>query len=837
MDAYEKRAKDWEDLEVTKSELKDLTECLKKEEFRKMLIEYAEEVNDPENKKLYQKEITELEKQRGVDVTFVNPEPGYVIKTSVNDERKCFLNISQSKIVNKPSSQPSENDGNRGLQWSIPYTLAPPRDDLDKKNTRCTVYDVVFHPDTLYLASKNLRFKELVNNSAIDGVENNFKVKLDRKNLKFPKMNFKGTSEATVIRKECEKPVEQLPEAESEIYQKIISGYDNYREKQSQKLEDKPQRSTPKTIYYKNMEKSQDLKTEYTIPKYTITHQSDLELEEFTYTKDAKMYSATPKRLIVVIHLPLLKSANDARLDIHERSLTLRSEKPAKYLLELPLSYSVDGDNGNAKFDTKCKKLTVTLPVIRKSFSLTDPREDSGVDTDHGSPVRDANDEFENAEGNCSKSNSRPLIVELNKESEVQINEFDDTALRTRESVDITPFMNPNIKYNIPMFTCNTYDNILAITIHVKNVDSESICHKVLDNMLGIHVLLTSVGAGFFPVYYSICFKLDNNAVDPTSITIEPWDNNVIITLALKSTDLSRYFVGLNEEIMEAKDFSSAISVKSKLKELVEEPEEETDKNIEVIRNGEEVVVSIHSNSIDTDEEDRETDQSSSCHEERKRNLELTRSISESSGDELPSSNGSTYRSKGILKSHRNHISRSVSESSIDESACLASSINFQYDSVQELNSESESSSLKKTVRFSDVVSRQLYRSNSSILGQRKKNQRKLRNKKRAHDRRMSESENSETEERDKYKVELKSELQSNQMDSVRPILSKNGENHKTDNIEIEVSRNNINTNALHKRKTNKKRNEILVNDDKETESGDEIHVELKNDLIFDLDM
>lgn len=130
-----------------------------------------------------------------------------------------------------------------------------------------------------------------------------------------------------------------------------------------------------------------------------------------------------------------------------------------------------------------------------------------------------------------------------------------------------------------------------------------------------------------------------------------------------------------------------------------------------------------------------------------------------------------------------------------------------------------------------------LYRSNSSILGQRKKNQRKLRNKKRAHDRRMSESENSETEERDKYKVELKSELQSNQMDSVRPILSKNGENHKTDNIEIEVSRNNISTNALHKRKTNKKRNEILVNDDKETESGDEIHVELKNDLIFDLDM
>ena len=176
MDAYEQRKNDWDSLEVTRAELKDLTDCLKKEEFRKLLIEYAEEVSDPENQKLYQEEITQLEKERGVDVTFVNPEPGYVIKTSVNGEKKCFLNISQSNIVNKPSSHPSQDEGQRGLQWSIPYTLTPPRDDLDKKNVRCVVFDVVFHPDTLYLASKNPRFREIVNSTAMDGVENNFKV-------------------------------------------------------------------------------------------------------------------------------------------------------------------------------------------------------------------------------------------------------------------------------------------------------------------------------------------------------------------------------------------------------------------------------------------------------------------------------------------------------------------------------------------------------------------------------------------------------------------------------------------------------------------------------------
>lgn len=176
MDACDTQRNNWDELEVSKEELKNLNECLKKEEFRKLLIEYAEEVTNPENRKIYQDEIAQLERERGVAVTFVNPEPGYVIKTSLNGEKKCFINISKSDSVGKPTSQPSYEEGHRGLQWAIPYSLSPPRDDLDKKNIRCTVYDVVFHPDTLYLATKNPRFREIVNNTALDGVESNFKV-------------------------------------------------------------------------------------------------------------------------------------------------------------------------------------------------------------------------------------------------------------------------------------------------------------------------------------------------------------------------------------------------------------------------------------------------------------------------------------------------------------------------------------------------------------------------------------------------------------------------------------------------------------------------------------
>lgn len=177
MDARENRKNNWEDLDITKEELNNLNECLKNKEFRNLLIEYADEINNPENRKLYQSEITKLEKERGIDVKFVNPEPGYVIKTSCNGDKKCFVNISKSDNVGKPTSQPSKDDEKiRGLKWSLPYSLSPPRDDFDKKNHLCTVFDVVFHPDTLYLASKDSRFRKIVNETALDGVENNSKV-------------------------------------------------------------------------------------------------------------------------------------------------------------------------------------------------------------------------------------------------------------------------------------------------------------------------------------------------------------------------------------------------------------------------------------------------------------------------------------------------------------------------------------------------------------------------------------------------------------------------------------------------------------------------------------
>ncbi|XP_036150036.1 protein kintoun isoform X2 [Monomorium pharaonis] len=860
MDVYEHRSgKNWEDFDVSREELQNLTECLKQEDFRKLLIGYAEEVNDPDNRRIYEREITQLEKERGVDVTFVNPEPGYVIKTSVNGEKKCFLNISKNDIVARPTSQPSYEQGHRGLQWSIPYTLIPPRDDLDKRNVRCVVFDVVFHPDTIYLASKNTRFREIVNNTAMDGVESNFKVKLDRKNLKFPKISFKGITHPTVIRKPSQTPPQEPLDIEPEIYQKIMASYDESREKQLKQREEKPQRAQPTTTYYKD--KQQKLENEtYVTPKFSVKHQSDVELEDFRLDRDAKMFAAIPKRLVVTIDLPLLKSASDATLDIHERSLTLKSEKPAKYLLDLPLPYPVNGDNGNAKFDPKYKKLIVTLPVIQSSIPLSgkDRVDNMRVDNDQNNavPVASEDDKKDLSKKKVQLveeiSESACKNVEVNKTSEEKADKCEDTALRTSsttETVDDT-FMNPNVKYNLPAYTCNIYNNQLAIVINVKNVNPDAIRHKILDNNIGIHILLTSMGTGFFPQYYSLCFKIENGCIEPENLTIEPWDNNVVFSVTVKDIEnVARYFVGVDTEFMEGKDLPTAVSFTNKFKELFSPKDElQVERHISVQPQDDGIVINIHQNQQDSDDEEEheENVRVVKRRQEKKHAVEKVRSVSESSGDELASnsSNSSVRHSKGILKSRRaRDFSRSMSESSADENSLSASCTDYQcdhYDSVHDVNSESECSSLKKTVRFNDVVSRQLFRTNSSILGQRKKNQRKLRNKKRAHDRRLSESENSETEERDKYKMDYKRSSSEDTSENVKPILArdKHLQQQKTANIEIAKSNTN-NKHSLHKRKSSFEENstEDVQADVSIKATKDEVQLEFKNDLIFDLDM
>lgn len=127
-------------MDLSRDEVDRLTNAFKDDEFKKLFFDYVDELHDPENVRIYQSEITELEKERGVDVTFINPTPGYVIKTSVDGDKKCFLNVCSNENVKKPSSSVAEREGAKGLQWTLPHSLSPVREDVDRKGVRCDFF-------------------------------------------------------------------------------------------------------------------------------------------------------------------------------------------------------------------------------------------------------------------------------------------------------------------------------------------------------------------------------------------------------------------------------------------------------------------------------------------------------------------------------------------------------------------------------------------------------------------------------------------------------------------------------------------------------------------------
>lgn len=760
----------WDDLEITKDEVRNITEALKKEEFRKLLVDYIEEVNDPENRKQYQEEIKILEKERGYDVDFINPEPGYVIKTSVDGTKKAFINVCKSDKIQKPTSTRGSQSGAKGVNWSLPYSQVHPRDDLDKSGKRCLVYDVVFHPETHDLANKSKQFRSMLNETAIDAVENSFGVKLDRKNVKFPKLKYKGAVSNSILRKKSENP----PEKVDDDLLNINFPYP------VPDMNEKPKESNKRSTNCSAGSKQDNDTTPYTTPTYLIKHRNPFDMQEYLNDKSAKINAAIPKELVVEIDLPLLSSTSDVVLDVMEDSLSLLSEKHAKYKLELNLPYKVCEDSGNAKFDKDQRKLIITLPVRR----LTGRRvadvgvEDSGVesDTSYQTPESSSGDD-DGAESESQKSEENfPL-----ENSELEPDKCVDSS-RTNK-LCVKSFLDPDKHYLLPAFTCNVFEDVIAFTLHVKNVDPSSVVHCFLENNCGVAVKFMSIGSGHFPVYHAFCVKFPNGAcVEENCLNIETWDNNVVMQIQFLECDHmpTEYFAGTDEDSLLKHDIPDLVAVAKnlgKLRKSTCHQESESCLQAEVTEASETSLVleiksdqSSHNHgSSDVKQEELKVDDSDDYNSDNVSSVPAankkwqppllkSRTFSESSGEDINLS-----PRKGILK-HPGRVSRSLSESSVDEYSWSSLDIVGQSGGSDICIPEEEESGTeqKKTVRFNDDVSEKIYRNNSSILGQRKKNQRKIRNKKRAQERRASESENSEGEiEKDKEKeLETNNETQ-----------------------------------------------------------------------------
>ena len=151
------------------------------------------------------------------------------------------------------------------------------------------VYDVIFHPDTLYLAGKDLRLREVVHGTALDALEKAFQVKCDRNNLKFPKMKFKGVFKPTVIRKSLDgdsKPNQFSNPTMEEILPEIGNLKINK-------------------------------------PDYSIKYRHMTDLQDHVTKQQSHVSSMRPKEMVVDINLPMLESAAGVDLDVQVKNSSI----------------------------------------------------------------------------------------------------------------------------------------------------------------------------------------------------------------------------------------------------------------------------------------------------------------------------------------------------------------------------------------------------------------------------------------------------------------------------------------------------------------------------------
>lgn len=534
-----------DELDVTREELDAIGEALKCEEFRRLLCEYVDEINDPANREQYEREVELYERERGADVTFVRPRPGYVLKTSANGDRKVFVNVCSGDAMQEPTAE--RRDG--GDHWSLPHCVSPARRDYDRGRRPCDVYDVVFHPAVLDMTARGGRLKAMVEDTALAMVERSAGVTLDKTNVKYPKMTFKGVARSLMIRK----PIDGFRPPPS----------DGAAADDEQPLPGCPAYSPPadRPVQHHDLGPLTQ-KSLFAVPKHVIKYRSDIDIQEHAYNMHCKMNAVIPKELIVEIHLPLLDSSANVKLDVLPKSLNLVCHKPSKYKLDITLPYSVLQDDGNATFDQSTKKLIVRLPVVRTEPPLEFVKDlVSQVETSKTSQndldTVICNGENDNQDSEVINSNNEVIVTNGHHNGNIDKvavtnghhNENTNDRLNDSECNNINNNNIDDVHYILPEHEL-IFENKCILTLNVKNVDPKSINVIVVNDKNLISGKFHSIGSGFFPIWYAFCLQIPSkSSLLMSDVKVLPSNKNVVLEFAIHfKPDCKQYWYGLDKD-------------------------------------------------------------------------------------------------------------------------------------------------------------------------------------------------------------------------------------------------------------------------------------------------
>ncbi|XP_060758356.1 PIH1 domain-containing protein 1 isoform X3 [Neoarius graeffei] len=243
----------------------------------------------------------------------IRPQPGVCLKTfSLADKQKVFVNICQSADV--PPPPPISHDALLELLdsddpagYKVPMSLGEAHTEMDNSSNSCTVYDVVINEEFFQKCQKDSLFQQFVIAVSLEGLENKYKLQLNRDIKILKNRKFMGSLTEQNIRTKSKPVIQEISSEET-----------------------RSQLATVKR------------------PQVCLVVEPPVGQVEY---------------LIAEVQLPGVSSVQSLVLDLGEDRLVLNA-RPSLFYLDIFLPFLISQENSGAQYNTDTQVLTVTMPVI-----------------------------------------------------------------------------------------------------------------------------------------------------------------------------------------------------------------------------------------------------------------------------------------------------------------------------------------------------------------------------------------------------------------------------------------------------------------------------------------
>ena len=317
-------------------------------------------------------------KNGGPSSVEVIPKPGFVAKTRSFTKRgqKVFVNVCQSDHVDPPApvEPPPGAPPSDEVQMRIPLSLGPPREDLDKDGGVCTVYDVVFHPDTVANALQEAEFRNFMLELVRHQVKEKHKDELSDQ-FGFPKLkgNYKGIAPLPqIMRRKGVPPPSAAAAADGGATANGATANGGGASGGLSKIEELS--TTEET----------DGAAALPVPAYAVEpRRSAAAADGADGTADGGGGGGVDS-LSVKVHLPEVAHASELEVSLSSEELEVKV--PYKCALLLPLPHVVDLAPISVKFESERRILSVLLRIhVEKGERAAD--DGGGADGDAATPT------------------------------------------------------------------------------------------------------------------------------------------------------------------------------------------------------------------------------------------------------------------------------------------------------------------------------------------------------------------------------------------------------------------------------------------------------------------